>query len=76
MALPDQIRDESTRYGVYVIGTGLVLFIALRWWTSPIVRTITDQGTPGMVEFLLIPAFLAVLTVGVVLFVWEPDQDR
>lgn len=69
------VRNHSTRYGLLVILGGIVLLLALRLWASPIARTVTGRSEVGLVEFLLIPAFLVVVTVGILLFLWDPDSD-
>lgn len=69
------IRDNSTRYGIATILSGLALLVGLRLWASPLTREITGRGANGLFEFLLIPAFLLVVTAGILLFLWEPDRD-
>lgn len=67
------VRDNSTKYGILTVLAGVVLLVGLRLWTSPIARRMTGRSANGLVEFLLIPVFLAVVAVGVLLFLWEPD---
>lgn len=71
-----KVRQNSTRYGMLTVAAGLILLIALRIWASPVARAVTDRARNGLVEFLLIPVFLVVVTVGVLLFLWEPDTDH
>lgn len=68
------IRDNSTRYGFLTIAMGVVLLLLLRWWASPLIRRMTGRGENGLVEFLLIPLFFLVVTAGIALFLWEPDE--
>lgn len=67
------IRDQSTKYGLFTIGIGVILLIGLRVWTSPIARRITGRSEITIIEFLLIPLFLVVVGTGVLLFLWEPE---
>lgn len=67
------IRNRSTKYGLVSFTVGVILLIGLRIWTSPIARRITGRSEIGTAEFLLIPVFLAVMGIGVLLFLWEPD---
>lgn len=69
-----QIRENSTKYGVGAIITGLVLLIGLRLWVSPIIRRVSGRGGISMFEFLLIPVFLGLVAIGVLLFLWEPER--
>lgn len=67
------VRRDSTRYGVGIVAGGLLLLLVLRLWASPIAQAVTGRARNGLVEFLLIPLFLAVVGVGILLFLWEPD---
>lgn len=67
------VRRDSTRYGVGIVVAGLVLLLVLRLWASPIAQAVTGRSRNGLVEFLLIPIFLAVVGLGILLFLWEPD---
>lgn len=67
------VRQDSTRYGVGIVVAGLILLLVLRLWASPIARAVTGRAQNGLLEFLLIPTFLAVVGVGILLFLWEPD---
>jgi len=69
------VRDNSTRYGVATVLAGLVLLIGLRLWASPLTRQITGRGANGLVEFLMIPVFFAVVGIGILLFLWEPEAS-
>lgn len=69
------VRNNSTKAGLLVVLGGLVLLLGLRLWASPIARRIVGQDTVGVVEFLLIPVFLLVVTAGILLFLWEPDAE-
>lgn len=65
-------RSHPTRVGLLAITSGFLMLIALRFVTSPIGRQITGQEEIGMVEFLMIPLFLALVGGGIVLMVWQP----
>lgn len=67
------VRRDSTRYGVGIVVAGLILLLVLRLWASPIARAVRGRTQNGLFEFLLIPTFLAVVGVGILLFLWEPD---
>lgn len=69
------VRSHSSKYGLMTVLAGLVLLLGLRLWASPIARRITGNEN-GLVEFLLIPAILLVITAGIVLFLWEPETGR
>lgn len=68
------IRERNRELGVLTVVSGLVLLIGLRFWTSPLVRGITGRSEISILEFLLIPAFLLIVVVGVSLFLWEPER--
>ena len=65
-------RSRPTRIGLLAITSGLLMLIALRFVTSPVGRQITGREAVGMVEFLMIPLFLALVGGGIVLMVWQP----
>lgn len=67
------IRERNRELGVLVGILGILLLLSLRFWTSPITRNITGRGEIGVIEFLLIPVFFAVVGLGVLLFLWEPE---
>ncbi|MFB6105000.1 MAG: hypothetical protein ABEJ57_07995 [Halobacteriaceae archaeon] len=69
------IRERNRELGLATIGLGLLLLLGLRAWTSPLTRTATGEGAPGLLEFLLIPLFLAVVAVGIGLALWEPEPS-
>lgn len=70
------VRRNSTKYGILTVAAGVVLLVALRLWASPIARSVTGRTRNGLLEFLLIPVFLAVVAAGVLLFLWEPDVSH
>lgn len=69
------IRRHNKKYGILTVAAGLVLLLGLRLWASPLTRRITGRTANGLVEFLMIPVFLAVVGIGILLFLWEPDVD-
>ncbi len=74
--VPGAVRDAPKKYGLLTVAAGLALLIGLRLWASPLTMEITGRSRNGLVEFLLIPVFLAVVGLGVMLFLWEPDSNH
>lgn len=68
------LREYNRQLGLVVIVLGAVSLLGLRFWTSPLTRSATQEGPPGLFEFLLIPAFFIVVGVGVALVLWEPGE--
>lgn len=75
MTLGDRVLERSTRNGVVLIGIGMVLLVALRFWANPLTRRILGRDPAGFVDFIGIPVFLVFVGVGIVLFLWEPDGE-
>lgn len=71
--IPNHIRASPKRYGVGIASLGFVLLVALRFWTSPVGRSITGRDSVGVAAFLGIPVFLALLVAGIWLFLLEPE---
>lgn len=68
------LRENNRRLGVLVIAGGVVLLLGLRFWASPVGRRITGRSGITVVEFLGIPLFLLVVSVGIALLLWEPGD--
>ena len=64
---------ESRRLGLGVAVVGFLLLLSLRFWASPITRTITGREGVSVVSFLAIPLFLLVIGVGIVIFIWGDE---
>ena len=75
MALREHVVERSTRTGVILIGIGMVLLVALRFWANPLTRRILGRDPAGFVDFIGIPVFLVFVGIGILLFLWEPDRD-
>ena len=73
MDLRDRLRGRSTRTGAILIGVGVVLLIALRFWASPLSRRILGREPSGFFDFIAIPVFFVCVGAGIVLFLWEPE---
>lgn len=72
--LPTRVRASPKRYGVGVAALGFVLLVVLRFWASPVGRTIAGRDDVGLIAFLGIPLFLGLLVAGIGLFLLEPDR--
>jgi hypothetical protein len=72
--IPSLIRARPRRYGAAVVALGFVLLVALRFWASPVGRTITGRDGVSLVAFLGIPLFLGLLAAGIGLFLLEPER--
>lgn len=75
MGLSTTLRERSTATGVALIGLGVLLLLALRFWASPLARYTTGRDPPGLVAFLGVGVFLVVVGTGIALFLWEPGTD-
>lgn len=75
MGLGERLADRSTRTGVILIGIGMVLLVALRFWANPLTRRILGREPAGFVDFIGIPVFFVFIGVGILLFLWEPDRE-
>lgn len=69
------IRERNRELGLLTGVLGLLLLLSLRLWTSPLTRSVTGRSGVGLLEFLLIPAFFALVGIGTLLFLWEPDRE-
>lgn len=77
MGLSTTVRERSTAVGAALIGLGVLLLLALRFWASPLARYTTGREPPGLVAFLGVGLFLVVVGTGITLFLWEPPpEDR
>lgn len=72
--IPTRIRTRPKRYGAGMMALGFVLLVALRFWASPVGRSITGRNGVSVAAFLGIPLFLALLAAGIGVFLLEPDQ--
>lgn len=72
--LPGHIRARPKRYGVGIAALGFVLLVVLRFWASPVGRSITGRNSVSVTAFLGIPVFLALLVAGIWVFLQEPDR--
>lgn len=75
MGLYTRIVDRSTTSGIVLIALGVVLLLTLRFWASPLARSITGREPAGYVDFLGIPLFFVVVGAGIALFLWEPERE-
>ena len=67
------IRTDPSTLGVVVVVVGVVSLLALRFWASPVVSSLTGRESVSVVAFLGIPLFLLLVGSGIVLFVWGPE---
>lgn len=72
--LPNTVRARPRRYGVALAVLAFVLLVALRFWTSPVGRSITGREGVGVLAFLGIPVFLGLLAAGIWLALLEPER--
>lgn len=75
MPLYQSIKNRSTKTGVVFMAGGVILLLALRFLANPLTREITGGPPPGLLAFLGIPVFFALIALGMALFFWEPDRD-
>lgn len=64
---------DNRRLGLAVGGVGLLLLLTLRFWASPVARTVTGRSEVGVASFLAIPVVLVVLGAGIVIFLWGDE---
>ena len=70
------LKERSTAVGAGAVVTGVILLVGLRFWTSPIAIEGTGRTGISPVEFAGIPLLLALVAIGIMLFVWRPTEDR
>lgn len=75
MGVVTRIVERSTASGAVLIGVGVLLLLALRFWASPIARRIIGRAPPGFADFIGIFLFFVVVSVGIGLFLWEPELE-
>lgn len=68
MAIYQSIKSRSTKTGVVLMAGGVVLLLALRFLANPLARGITGREPAGLLAFLGIPVFLALIALGMALF--------
>lgn len=64
---------DHRRLGVAVAAIGILLLLTLRIWASPLALEITGRSQVSLVAFLAIPVVLAIVGVGVVIFLWGEE---
>lgn len=68
----ETVRRRPKRYGIALVALGVVALLVLRFVTSPIGRRIAGERGIGVAPFLAIPVFLALVALGIGLFLLEP----
>lgn len=67
------MATDHKRLGLAVTGIGLALLLTLRFWASPVARTVTGRSSTGVIAFLAIPAFLVIFGAGIAIFLWGEE---
>lgn len=70
------LKNRSRAIGGGAVVTGVILLLVLRFWTSPIAIEGTGRSGISPLEFAGIPLLLALIAIGIALFVWRPAEDR
>lgn len=64
---------DNRRLGLAVGGVGLLLLLTLRFWASPVARTVTGRSDVSVAAFLAIPVVLLVVGAGIAIFLWGEE---
>lgn len=70
------LKNRSRAIGGGAVVTGVVLLLVLRFWTSPIAIEGTGRTGISPWEFAGIPVLLALIAIGIALFVRRSPGDH